>query len=346
MDYEKTFERKRFDDETISLIKEIVGKSGGAPDSFEGELIMQMVQTCLKLITDEHTTAQIKLMNRALKEIRYAYRIFNQFKELKCISIFGSARTPEVHPDYIAAKSFSAALAEKNWMCITGAAKGIMKAGHEGMKSESRIGLSIRLAFESETPMMEGDPKLINFHYFFTRKLMFMNHSFAIAVFPGGVGTMDELYEALTLMQTGKSNLVPLVLLEGSGGHYWRDWWDYFEKNLVKNGWVCPEDRYLFYMPETISDAVNHVEHFYFRYHSMRYVKDQLVIRIQTPLEIEQVRFLNERFRKLVKEGEIVQREALEVENEYMDLPRIVFKHTRKDMGILRQMIDQINDFE
>lgn len=337
--------KKNVDEKNLPLIHELIKQAGGSVQGFEEELIMQMIQTSLKLITDEHTTAQIKLINRALKEMRYAYRIFNQYLGLRCLSIFGSARTPPNHPDYIAAKAFSKKMADKDWMCITGAANGIMKAGHEGTTKEARFGLSIRLAFESDTPIMEGDPKLISFRYFFTRKLMFMSHSDAIAVFPGGVGTMDELYEALTLMQTGKSNLIPLVLVEGEGGKYWPNWRHYYDQNLLANGWVGEDDHYLFHIATSIDDAVAHIERFFHRYHSLRFVKDLLVIRIKQPLTEEQLAQLNKQFAPLLKTGEIKQSGALEEEKELPELTRITLYFNRKNYGLLRAMIDQINAF-
>lgn len=337
---------KVYDEEILAKITALIAECGGKPDSFEGELITQMIQTSLRLVTDAHNTAQLKLMNRALREMRYAYHIFNQYPGGKRLSIFGSSRTPETHPDYIAAKAFSAGMAEKNWMCITGAANGIMKAGHEGTSKESSFGLSIRLAFESSAnSVIEGDPKLITFRYFFTRKLMFMSHSDAVAVFPGGVGTMDELYEILTLMQTGKSNLIPLVLFEGEGGHYWQDWEQYFQKNLLANGWVSPEDRNLYYIAPTVEKAVEHIETFYRRYHSSRYVKDYLVIRMKSRLREEQVKQLNQQFSRLLKEGEFIQSEALPEESDFIDLPRLIFVHTRTDFGLVKALIDQINAF-
>lgn len=337
-------DESHLDEHTIPLMHDCVKEAGGDPNSFEGGLIVQMMQSCLKLISDEHTTAQLKLINRALKEMRYAYRIFNQYPSSKRLSIFGSARTPETHPDYIQAKKFSAAMEEKGWMCITGAANGIMKAGHEGSKRDASFGLSIRLAFESNpNPFLEGDPKLINFRYFFTRKLMFMSHSDAIAVFPGGVGTMDELFEVLTLMQTGKSGIIPVVLLEGEGGTYWINWLKYFEENLLKNGWVSPEDLHFFHVCNTAEEAVEVIERFYKRFHSFRYVKDQLVFRLKSPLSHDQLKEVNKKFAFLVKEREMIQSDALPEEDDFLDLPRLVFTHTRRDWGLVKALIDQIN---
>jgi len=326
------------------LIKNLLDQQGISTDNFEGVLISEMIDNCLRLYKEEHNTAQLKLMNRSLKEMRYAYRIFNQYSEGKRLSIFGSARTPEDHTDYITAKEFSAEMAKKGWMCITGAANGIMKAGLEGNSRESSFGLSIRLAFEpGPSPVLEGDPKLINFRYFFTRKLMFVSHSDAVAVFPGGVGTMDELFELLTLMQTGKSNIIPVILLESDEGVYWRYWEIYLKKNLLANGWISHEDVHFYHIANSIEDAVEYIERFYHRYHSARYVRDTYVIRMKTPLKEEQLEMLNQDFKSILKSGSFKQTGALPEEDDHLDLPRLVFHFTRRDFGILRMLIDRIN---
>jgi uncharacterized protein (TIGR00730 family) len=295
---------------------------------------------------DNLDMGQLKLLTRSFKEMRHAYRIFNEYQKGRCVSIFGSARTPPTHPDYQAAKAFSAAMAVKGWICMTGAADGIMRAGLEGAQKGSSFGLSIRLPFEETNhTLLAGDPKLINFRYFFTRKLMFLSHSDAIAAFPGGVGTQDELFEALTLMQTGRSNIVPLVLLEGAHEHYWQAWEHYLQNNLLANGFISAEDQNFYYRAPSVQEAVEHIQQFYHRYHSSRYVKDILVIRLLTPLTAHQIAFLNEEFRPLIKQGSIYATPPLPEEDDHLDLPRIAFEHNRKFFGLLRAMIDRINAF-
>ncbi len=327
-------------------IKELITLAGGKENSIEGELISNLIETSLRLLDEGHDTGQLKLISRSLKELRYAYRVFNSYKGVRRISIFGSARTPEDHPDYSAAKEFSEKIAEKEWMCITGAANGIMKAGLEGASRESSFGLSIRLPFENPSnTVIEGDPKLINFRYFFTRKLMFMSHSDAVAAFPGGVGTLDELFEVLTLIQTGKSNIMPVVLMEGKGGIYWKHWEHYMKDHLLANNLISESDFNLFYLAQSPDDAIAHILKFYRRYHSSRYVNDKLVIRILEPIKPEQLSLLNKNFSFLVKSGEIEASDALPEESDHLDLPRLVFEHTRSDYGSVRALIDQINLF-
>lgn len=333
------------DDPLIEPISELVRLAGGDPSTFAGGLVAQLVRTSLRLVHDQADTGQLKLMAAALREMRYAYRVFNRYRGRPKISIFGSARTPPDHRDYAAAREFSRELAQAGWMAITGAGDGIMKAGHEGPQREASFGLSIRLPFETTAnEVIEGDPKLINFRYFFTRKLMFMSHSDAVAVFPGGFGTQDELFEALTLIQTGKSNIIPVVLVEGVGGHYWAEWLAYIRVHLLQNGWISPEDQNLFHIATSPEDAVAHVLHFYRRFHSSRYVRDTLVLRLNAPLTPGQLDEVNADFADVVKTGRMTQCRALPEESDHPNLPRLCFHHTRRAYGRVRALIDRLND--
>ena len=229
-------------------------------------------------------------------------------------------------------------------MAITGAGDGIMKAGHEGPTREASFGLRIRLPFEtSANDVIEGDPKLVSFRYFFTRKLMFMAHADAVAVFPGGFGTMDELFEALTLIQTGKSNLVPIVLVEGEGG-YWPAWQNFIIEQLQDKGFISPEDQALIHVADGPEDARNHIMQFYRRYHSSRYVGPTYVIRLSLPLTEEQVEVLNDEFADVVDGGRMTLSGALRGETDHLDLQRLGFVHTRRDWGRMRQLVDRINE--
>jgi len=313
--------------------------------------VEELLGTGLKLLSDGCDVSQIKLIENAVKEIRRSYRVFNRFRGVQKVSIFGSARTPEDHPDYIAARSFGQSMAAEHWMAITGAGDGIMKAGHEGPSRESSFGLSIRLPFETNAnDIIAGDDKLISFKYFFTRKLMFVSHSDAVAVFPGGFGTMDEIFEVLTLIQTGKSPIVPIVLVEGADTNgkprgYWRQWEYGVVENLLAQGWISAEDPGLYEFASSPDDAVARILRFYHRYHSSRYVGDHLVIRLKRQLLPEQVAQLDTEFRPLIKSGHITQTGALESENEHPDLPRLQFHYSKRAFGLLRRMIDRINHF-
>lgn len=325
------------------------GRDGGSL-GHRRALASDLVRTSLRLVNEGFDLSQLRLISLAVREMRGAYHVFNRYRGVRKVSIFGSARTPPVHPDYIAARDFGAAIAAEGWMAITGAGDGIMRAGHEGPQREASFGLSIRLPFETNAnEFIQGDPKLLQFRYFFTRKLMFVSHSDAVAVFPGGFGTMDEIFEVLTLVQTGKSPIVPIVLVEGAGPDgeplgYWPRWEHGVVANLLQQGWIGPEDPGLFEIATSPRDAVDRILRFYRRYHSSRYVDDLLVIRLKRPLSSAQVIQLNHEFRPLVHSGEMIQQGPLGGEEEHPHLPRLVFHHTKRAYGLVRRLIDRINE--
>ncbi|MEM8739721.1 MAG: LOG family protein [Planctomycetota bacterium] len=340
------------DQHTINLMDRLITDAGGNPDTAHGKSVREILHTGLKLFADDAGLGEVKLISRALKELRYALKVFRPFHDTPKISIFGSARTPEAHPDYQAALRFSRTMAESGWMVITGAGDGIMRAGHGGAGRESSFGVAIRLPFETNAnDVIVGDPKLITFRYFFTRKLMFMWMSHAIALFPGGFGTQDEGFEALTLIQTGKAPLVPIVLVDAPGSHdagqgYWQHWDRYVTRSLLHNGWISPEDQNLYFVTDDAAAAARHVSDFYQNYHSQRFVRDDLVLRLRRPLELSQLETLSEQFADLIVEGKIQQGPALDAERDHLHLPRLWFHHTRHGYGRLRAMIDQINTYD
>jgi uncharacterized protein (TIGR00730 family) len=340
--------RKADDPDIVRQIDAMIETVGGEPESFDAKLVRDLVVAGLKLIPDGRDTGELKLMTAAVKELRYAYRVFAQYAEPRKATIFGSARTQPEHPDYKSAVEFSRLIAESGWMVITGAGDGIMKAGHVGPGREASFGVAIRLPFETTAnEIIKGDAKLIHFRYFFTRKLMFLSQADAVVLFPGGYGTMDEAFETLTLVQTGKGSTIPLVMLEGDGQNgngYWHNFKKFLENNLVERGLVNPEDIDLFYIASSPKDAVDHLIHFYRNYHSSRYVRDDLVIRLNHRLRDEDVARLGRDFAVLIKEGALVQRGAYEVERDHLDLPRLAFTHTRHNYGLIRKLIDAIND--
>ena len=308
------------------------------------EMISQMVDTCLKMAREGHDSGQIKLVTHALKEMRYAYQVFNRYRGIRKVSIYGSARTEESNPDYIVAAEFGKLMAGNNWMAITGAGDGIMKAGHEGPQREASFGLAIRLPFETTAnAIIEGDPKLINFRYFFTRKLMFMSHSDAVVACPGGFGTQDELFEALTLVQTGKSNIIPIVMIAGDGNDYWTNWKSHIKSDLLGRGMISEEDLSLFHVATSPQDGVDHIMQFYAMYHSSRYVRSDYVIRVNSPLTDASIEKLNDSFGDILRKGKISQSGPLPVEKDHLDLSRIVVPHSKRSYGRLRQLIDMIN---
>ncbi|MDP6692834.1 MAG: LOG family protein, partial [Phycisphaerales bacterium] len=311
------------------------------------EMVAQMVETCLKMVKEGHDSGQVKLVTHAIKEMRYAYQIFNRYRGTRKVSIYGSARTPEDHPDYLAAAEFGKLIAQANWMSITGAGDGIMKAGHEGPRREASFGLAIRLPFETTAnAIIEGDHKLINFRYFFTRKLMFMTHSDSVVVCPGGFGTQDELFEALTLIQTGKANIIPVVMIAGNGSAYWENWARHVKTDLLGNETISPEDESLFYIASSPKDAVEHILQFYKVYHSSRYVRNDYVIRLNNKITDKSVDKLNDAFADIIRDGKIHQTSSLPSEQDHPHLPRLIVPHTRRSFGRIRQLIDMVNKCE
>src|SRR5688500_4787548 len=230
----------------------------------DGDLVGEIVANALKLMRDNTNRGDIKLINKSYKELRYALKIFAPYRDTRKVSIFGSARTPEAHKDYLFASEFGKQMAAHGWMVITGAGGGIMAAGHGGAGADPSFGFAIRLPFEQKTNVhIANDPKLINFKYFFTRKLMFLRSSHAVVVFPGGFGTMDEAFEVLTLVQTGKAVPMPIVFVHHAGSCFWDAWQQYVQDHLLKGGLISGHDLHLYEITESLDEAVHDVRHFY-----------------------------------------------------------------------------------
>lgn len=314
----------------------------------DGDMVAEVIDNALKLLRDKTNRGDIKLINKSFKELRYALRIFAPYREVRKVSIFGSARTSESSPDYKQAAEFGKAMAAAGWMVITGAGGGIMAAGHGGAGADPSFGLAIRLPFEQKTNVhIANDPKLINFKYFFTRKLMFVRSSHAIALFPGGFGTMDEGFEVLTLIQTGKSVPMPIVFVESAGGNFWSEWQRYVKDHLLKSGLIGPQDLHLYKITANVEEAVKEVTHFYSNYHSVRYTRDEIVIRLHRAPSEQQLSQIKSEFGDISADRNFRLTAALPIERDEVslkDLPRLAFAFNRKDHGKLRMLINFLND--
>ncbi len=312
------------------------------------ELVAEMIGTILKMARDRMSVADLKLFNRALKEMRRAARMWVPYKDVPKISVFGSARTTPDQIEYQIAENFARRMREEGFMVITGGGEGIMGAAQKGAGRERSFGLNIRLPFEQQAnETIIGDPKLVEFNYFFTRKLNFVKESHAIALFPGGFGTMDEGFETLTLLQTGKAKIIPLVLIDKPGGDYWQTWDKFMRENLMKAGLISEEDFVFFRITNDIEAAVEEVLHFYRVYHSSRYVGARFVIRMKSRLSTAAIDALNTNFADLLQEGEFEQGGALRQERgepEVFHLPRLIFTLRRRSFARLRMLIDAINN--
>ena len=314
------------------------------------EYVREMIITALKAGQENEETRNLKLMNTTLKEMRFTAKTFGPYRNTRKVTVFGSARTPHNNPLYEMAKLFGKRLAEAGYMVITGGGGGIMQAVNEGAGFEHSFGVNIRLPFEQKAnPVIEGNPRLITYKYFFNRKVAFLQQSDAVALFPGGFGTLDEAMETLTLLQTGKHNPLPLVLVDDPDCSYWTQIIKLIEEELLASNYINLSDLKLFDRVCSVDDAVEKIQHFYRRYHSIRYVHNQLVIRILTPLSQDDIRKLTDQFHDiLLPGGSIIASGALEAEMDDEDvihLPRLVVDFNRRDFGRLRSFIEAINDF-
>jgi uncharacterized protein (TIGR00730 family) len=316
------------------------------PEGIE-QLVQQLRETADKLIRDGATRGDVKLLNTALKELRYCFKVFTAYRNKRKVTVFGSARLPASDPAYREAVEFSRRVAEAGFLVITGAASGIMEAGHVGAGREHSIGVNILLPFEQEAnPIIRGDRKLMHLKYFFTRKLLFVKESDAVALFPGGFGTQDECFEVLTLVQTGKSHLFPIVMVDAPGGDYWARWQSYIREVLLARGLIGPDDLSLFKVTDSVDEAVAEVLNFYRVYHSMRYVGGDLVLRLRRRLPERLLGRIRDEYKGILVAGTFEQTEALPAEAndvQLADLPRLRFRFDRRSLGRLRQLIDLIN---
>jgi hypothetical protein len=314
----------------------------------DNDLVFEMVVSAVRMGREAADRGDLKLVNAALKELRYSFLVFEPYADIPKVSIFGSARTRKDDPGYLMARDFGRAMAAQDWMVITGAGPGIMEAGIEGAGADRAFGVNIVLPFESEaSPLIAGDPKLINYRYFFTRKLTFMKESKAFALLPGGFGTMDEAFELLTLMQTGRSPVAPVVLLEPEGGTYWTTWRQFVERELMTRGLIAHDDLCFVRTTTSIPAAVEEITGFYSTYHSQRYVGRRLVLRLRRDIDDALLADLNEEFADIVITGAIERVTASPSEiddNDVPELPRIAFQFDRASYSRLRRLIDRIND--
>lgn len=311
------------------------------------DLYQVMRHTVDRLEKNDTARGDLKILSRTLRELRYAFQVFRPYRKRRKVTIFGSARTAPDQPDYKSAVDLGRRMAAHGWMVITGAGGGIMEAGHKGAGRDASMGLNIMLPFEQgANEYIENDPKLVTLKYFFTRKLMFVKECSGVVCLPGGFGTLDEALETLTLLQTGKQTMIPLVLLDHPEGSYWSDLGVFFENQLLKNGMISPQDSALYKITNSVDEAVDELLQFYAVYHSLRYVRDKLVLRLRTPLTPEQMEQIQTEFADILAKGQFEQTDALPEESSEKDLahlPRLVFHFNRRALGRLRMLINVIN---
>jgi uncharacterized protein (TIGR00730 family) len=313
------------------------------------DLLQDILTTVLGLAEDETDRLDLKITASALREMREAFRVFAPYRDIPKVTMFGSARTLPSDPLYSQARDVANALAQNGWMVVTGAGPGIMAAGLEGAGREMAFGVNIRLPFEQgANAFIAEDPKLVEMRYFFTRKLILVKESGGFVVLPGGFGTLDEAFELLTLLQTGKADPSPIVLLEVPGGSYWEEWRRFMEEQVVTRGLVSEEDEALYLITDDVTEATEEILGFYRNYHSRRFVGDVMVLRIKKAPTPEQLDQLNEQFADIVLEGQIELTDPLPAErasNDNLDLPRLAMKFDLLHHGRLRRLINAVNQW-
>lgn len=310
-------------------------------------LFREMLTTLVKLAREHRDQGDYKLINTTLKELRHAFRVFLDYRDVRKVMIFGSARMSEDHPAYIMAQDLACQLADQGMMIISGAGGGIMEAANRGAGRERSFGINIRLPFEQKAnAYIDGDPKLMEFKYFFTRKLMFIKESQATVLFPGGFGTLDEGFENLTLFQTGKCLPQPILMIEPEGGTYWKHWMDYVETELLGGGYISDIDLHMFKIVNSNQEALKAITDYYRAYHSLRYVGDETVLRLVKPISPEIVEQLNKDYTDILRGGQFRSSQPLPAELDGIEppyLPRLVFSFDKKRFGRLNQMIEWLN---
>ncbi len=314
----------------------------------ERRYVREIVATALRLGSDGTARIDLKIANTALKEMRRAFRMFAPYRQARKVTVFGSARTLPEREDHARAVELGRIMAEAGWMVVTGAGSGIMGAAHEGAGRNLSVGVNIKLPFEQEANQtIRGDAKLIDFRYFFTRKLFLLKESHAVVLFPGGFGTLDECFEVLTLLQTGKQTPLPVVMVESPETGYFRELSRFIHDRVLPNGLISEQDLALYRIVEHPADALKEVLDFYRIYHSSRFVADKLLIRLERELLPEELASLNERFSDLLRGGTIEAAAALpeDVGTPWHRPGRITLDFNRRAFGRLRQLIDAINAF-
>lgn len=335
-------------DSVGDVLREAREVLAGDESELSNVLLKELLVNVLRLRGDELDTLDLKIMNRSLRELRHAFKVFKPYRHVRKVSIFGSARTPKEDPCYRMAVEFSSSLARRGFMVITGAAEGIMKAGNEGAGAERSFGVNILLPKEQgPNEFIVDDPKLVTFKYFFTRKLLFVMESSAVALFPGGFGTHDEGFETLTLLQTEKASPRPLLLFDLPDGDYWTAWDEFVRGQLLGKGFISEEDTSLYKIVRSVEEGLEEIEFFYSTYNSIRQVKDKLVIRMERELGEEDVRKLSTEFSDIIQGGQVEAGSALPDEKnepELMSKPRLILAYNHESAGRLLQLVRRINE--
>ncbi len=329
------------------LDKIIADLAKATPSGNNEGLIKEMLTTVVKLGLENDDHGDLKLINTALKELRYASKVFMPYRNDRKVVIFGSARSRDDSEEYIMAVKLSELIVKNGFKVITGGGPGIMEAGNKGAGREESFSLNIKLPFEQRyNPFSAGDKKAISFKYFFNRKLFFLKESDATVIFPGGFGTLDECFETITLVQTGKSKPRPIILIDSSHSEYWDRLIDFVTGELSENGFISYNDLSLLIRVNSIEKAASEIDQFYRVYHSIRYVGDKTVLRLNKSLSSEDIAKLNKKYSCILRSGRIGPTGPLPVEkrsDEFLDLPRLIMDFDRHNFGEFHEMLRFLN---
>ncbi len=333
-----------------SGLESLSGSGGIAPTDPAplADAMLRLREAAGSLSVDRTDHHDLKILSQTLRELRRAFAVFAPYRSQRKVTVFGSARTPRDAPAYQHAVRLGEMMARNGWFVVTGAATGIMEAGHRGAGRDRSMGLNIMLPFEQEAnEVIRGDDKLVTMKYFFTRKIMFVKECDAVVCLPGGFGTLDEAFEVLTLLQTGKREMIPVVFLDAPDGTFWTDWLECIRKNLLAGKMIAPEDLSLFRMTDSVEETVAEILRFYRVFHSMEYVHGRLVLRLHQRLSRERMAYVEREFADILADGGFRQQTAIAGETprpDLADLTRLVFHFNRRSLGRLRQLIDAINN--
>jgi uncharacterized protein (TIGR00730 family) len=330
-------------EQRLSDLLDVIGAHGNR------DQLMELLATVVRLANDSSDRLDLKIANAALRELSEGFEVFAPYRSVRKVTMFGSARTLPTDPLYAQARDLARRLAEEGWSTVTGAGPGIMAAGLEGAGPEHSFGINIRLPFEQgANEFIASDPKLVSMKYFFTRKLLLIKESDGYAVLPGGFGTLDEAFELLTLLQTGKAEPAPVVLLEVPGGSYWKGWEEFLTMEVASRGLIDSGDRNLYRITDSVDEATAELLGFYRNFHSLRFVGDRLVIRLRRAPTPGQAADLSERFSDICTRGGVeVLDKPLPAErraDDNPDLPRVALRFDRLSYSRLRQLIDGLNN--
>ena len=325
------------------LISDVIGNS----DTEHLHFLNSSFKKIIEFHHNKHEVRDLKIIQFALEEMIDSFTLFQDFRTLRKVSIFGSARTKPNHPNYQLTETIAQQCVDAGFLVITGAGPGIMEAGNKGAGEGNSFGLNILLPFEQEAnPFIKGSEKLINFRYFFTRKLIFVKESDATVLLPGGFGTQDEAFEVLTLIQTGRCAPRPFILINHPESDYWKGWTTYVETQLKDRGYISPEDTTLYQHANTPEEVIAIIKQFYSTYHSIRYLKDSSVIRLNYELDTEKLIQINSEFKDIITEGKFVQCSANDIPGEsdqHPEKPRLVFHFDRVHYGRILGLIALLN---